>query len=162
MGTGIVAVVPLVLKPSRRGLNNDLENDNFQSGFFDNYNVNEESGIYVIKSEMLINNYQAFLAEFYDCIGENNISNELPKAGTYEEFLAIYNRVARNAEVPFLGEHWAMFSTLGCSCHEYWVFYSGSYKALLEEYSTLTHIERILVRAIKNPLACAVKFGIFG
>jgi hypothetical protein len=44
----------------------------------------------------------------------------------------------------------------------YEMFYQGSYKAILEEYSTLNHFEKTLVKAMSNPLANAVKFGIFG
>jgi len=55
-----------------------------------------------------------------------------------------------------------MFSILGGYCEQYWLFYSGSYKAYLEEYSTLSHFEKVLAKTMKNPLAKAIKFGIFG
>ena len=64
--------------------------------------------------------------------------------------------------MPFIYDIPGMFSTLGCECQVYWLFYSGSYKAFLEEYTALMHFERVLARAMINPLASAIKFGIFG
>jgi hypothetical protein len=64
--------------------------------------------------------------------------------------------------VPFVYSRYSTFSVLGCRCEQYWLFYNGSYKAFLEEYSTLLHCERILAKAMSNPLVNAVKFGIFG
>ena len=54
------------------------------------------------------------------------------------------------------------YKVSGCRCQSYWMFYMGSYKAILEEYATLLHFEKILAKAMNNPLARAVKFGIFG
>lgn len=40
------------------------------------------------------------------------------------------------------------------------LFYQGSYKALLEEYSTLEHMDRLLAAAMpENPLAKVARFG---
>jgi hypothetical protein len=54
------------------------------------------------------------------------------------------------------------FSCAGCQCLEGFLFYRGSYKAILEEYTTLIHFEKILCHAMKNPLAHAVKFAMYG
>jgi hypothetical protein len=37
--------------------------------------------------------------------------------------------------------------------------YQGSYKAFLEEWSTLEHMERLLWAAMKHPLAKVMRFG---
>lgn len=50
--------------------------------------------------------------------------------------------------------------TLGCECSEYFIFYMGSYKAILESYETLLHMEKILSKVMKNPLVKSVKFCI--
>jgi hypothetical protein len=42
------------------------------------------------------------------------------------------------------------------------IFYHGSYKAILEEYLTLDHMEKLLSKACDHPLAKITKFGIFG
>jgi len=167
MGTGISGAVPLSFKLRERFHYNEKD---FTKGFFDNYDVTETSGkkLYTIKSDLLLNNYKAFLAEFYDLI-EVDFQNRtgiapdaIPGANTVEEFMEVFSGDNRNNCVPFMYETPSMFSTLGCECEDYWLFYSGSYKAYLEVYSTLNHMEKMVSKAVKNPLANAVKFGIFG
>jgi hypothetical protein len=48
------------------------------------------------------------------------------------------------------------------NCYDYLIFYMGSYKALLEEYSTLRHLEVILGKTLRNPLAQLLQIGIYG
>jgi len=84
MGTGIAAVIPIVLKPERSRWEMKIDHRDFSPTFFEYYDVNEDGSIYTIKHD------------------------------------------------------------------------------ILEEYSTLTHFERLLAIAMKNPLAGAVKLGIFG
>jgi len=162
MGTGIAAVIPIVLGPPRSGWNRKIDNKYFSPTFFECYDVNEDGSVYTIRHEMFLHNYQSFLTEFYDCIGEDYDANSIPQTSNFDEFRNIFDRDERNAGVPYIDLHWSMFSMLGGVCEEYWKFYSGSYKAMLEEYSTLMHFERILAVAMKNPLAGAVKFGIYG
>jgi len=167
MGTGIMAAIPLVFKAHERF---GIDAKNFTTGFFDNYNVEEIDGkkIYTIKEDLLIDNYRPFLVEFYDFIEEDIqkatklAPDAIPDTGSLEEFMEVFEGRNRNNRVPFTYPTPMMFSTLGCVCEEYWLFYSGSYKAYLEVYSTLQHFERILAKAMKNPLANAIKFGIFG
>jgi hypothetical protein len=117
---------------------------------------------------LLVNNYKSFLTEFYDLIDEDFHEvteldpNSIPLAGNLDEFSQLFNRDNRNSLVPFVDESGYFFSVLGCECKRYWLFYNGSYKADLEEYSTLLHFEKILAKAMKNPLGAAVKFGIYG
>jgi len=168
MATGIMAAVPIVFKPSERfGINEEY----FVKGFFDNYDISGDNGskIYIIKQNLLLNNYITFLAEFYDLIEEDFYKKTeiapdiIPAANTLKEFNEAFTGDSRNNRIPFIYESPYMFSTLGgCVCEEYWLFYSGSHKAILEEYSTLLHLERLLTKAMKSPLANAVKFGIFG
>jgi len=162
-----MAAIPLVLrKPERREIN---EKD-FPAGFFGNY-IAEEKGekqIYTIKQDLLLNNYKSFLAEFYELIEEDFEKytkltfGSIPDASSLVEFIEVFNGNNRGNRVPFEYGFATMFSTIGCRCDEYWLFYSGSYKALLEEYTTLAHFEKILAKAMSNPLAKSVKFGIFG
>jgi hypothetical protein len=44
----------------------------------------------------------------------------------------------------------------------YLLTYNGSYKAILEEYTTLSDMEKLLAKAYDHPLAKITKFGIFG
>jgi hypothetical protein len=63
MGTGIMAAIPLIFKPDGYF---GIKEKHFTAGFFDNYDVSENDGkkIYTVKSELLINNYKPFLADF--------------------------------------------------------------------------------------------------
>ena len=160
MGRGIAAVVPITVSPHESGWRREIEVDKFPA-LADFYTLDEETGVYTIKHEILLENYKPFLSEFYDIIGEECETLDAPKAATYEEFRALYDCKARNGKIPFAEREWYL-SIVGGECREYWKFYSGSYKALLEVYCTFTHFERILARAMKNPLADAVKFGLYG
>ncbi|MDR2855621.1 MAG: hypothetical protein LBV40_05650 [Methanomicrobiales archaeon] len=175
MGTGIMAGIPIIFEPHddrfrpHEGRKFDMEN--FSKGFFDNFDVSGEAGskkIYTIKKDLLINNYKSFLAEFYDLIEEDfNKETDLtfdtiPSATNLDEFREVFSSDNRRNYVPFFETSYYDFSVLGCECKEYWLFYSGSYKAYIEVYSTLLHFERILSKSMSNPLANAIKFGIFG
>ena len=167
MGTGIMAAIPIVFTPPAR---RPLDERDFVQGFFDNYDTDEADGekSYVIKEKLLIDNYRPFLSEFYDLIGEDFTKESkltyatIPDAKDFSEFAEAFRRENRNYDLPYVFESSFAFSVLGCRCEKYWLFYSGSYKAVLEVYRTLLHFERILAKAMANPLANAVKFGIFG
>jgi hypothetical protein len=162
MGTGIVAVIPIIIGPFEDGWSTPIDTKEFSKNFFETYTVNEKEGLYTIKTDLLIKNYRDFLIEFYTCIDEKMDMENLPDVSTYDEFKAVFERNARNTETPYLESGVYGFSCLGGECEKYWIFYSGSYKAYLEEYSTLLHFEKLLPKAINNPLANSVKFGIFG
>jgi hypothetical protein len=162
MGTGIAAAIPLEFTPDGRF---GREHEYFTKNFFDNFVLTENEGnkVYTIKPELLVNNYKSFFKEFYDLIEDDTSEfDALPNAGNMDEFMDIFDKDKRNSGTPFIYSHWSTFSTLGCRCSDYWLFYSGSYKAYLEVYSTLNHMEKMVSKAVKNPLANAVKFGIFG
>ena len=165
MGTGIIAAIPIIFTSQERS---SIKEKNFTQGFFNNYNVEEEDGrkYYTIKKELLLNNYKSFLIEFYNLISEDIINefelDNIPEMDTLDEFEKVFDKKTRkNSELLIYKEPYA-FSVIGCRCIEYWIFYSGSYKAYLEEYTTLAHFESVLAKTMKNPLANAIKFGIFG
>ncbi len=162
MATGIAAAVPIVLRPYENVPANNFEEKNFSNKFFENYHVDEKRQIYTIQKDFLLKHYHSFFEEFTDCIGSNDNQNEtFPTVKTFEEFTSVFDYRIRNAKPPYFEANGGVFSVLGCVCESYWLFYLGSYKAYLEEYSTLCHVERMLERAMKNPLASAVKFGIY-
>jgi hypothetical protein len=45
------------------------------------------------------------------------------------------------------------------SCTKNLLVYQGSYKAFLEEWKTLLHMDRLLWAAMENPLAKVMRFG---
>ncbi|MCL2159098.1 MAG: hypothetical protein FWH48_06810 [Oscillospiraceae bacterium] len=173
MGRGIKAAVPLVFEPYKSyGKPEKLKEEYFSKGFLSNFNIEEsESGLcYCIKKDLLLKNYKQFLLEFYATIEEDfehrtemNREN-IPTANELEEFEDIFEDERRNRRVPFIDEgspSYSGFNVLGCVCTKFWLFYSGGYKAELETYSILVHFEKILAKAVNNPLSNAVKFGIY-
>ena len=73
-----------------------------------------------------------------------------------------FSREQRNATIPFIDDIPGIFSCVYYDHNIPYIFYSGSYKAYLEDYSTLNHMEKFLAKAMTNPLKEAVKFGIYG
>jgi hypothetical protein len=159
MGTGIAAAIPIALKKSRY-----YEPSEFSEKFWDGYILDSSSQIYRIKEELLVDNYQPFLKEFYDLIGEPEdlMGRAVPAVVNFNDFSAVFDGGQRNMKMPFIDYSTIGFSFLGGESSFYWLFYSGSYKAYLETYKTLLHFERILSKTMKNPLANFIKFGIFG
>jgi len=149
MGTGISAAIPFKLVKHNKFIINEKD---FSSGFFDNYDVDDVDSrkIYSIKIE----------EDFYETTGLRD--DDIQEINCFDYFVEIFNADYRNHKIPFIYEHSGMFSVIGCECYEYWLFYSGSYKAYLETYCTLTHMEKILSKTMLNPLAKSIKFGIFG
>ena len=162
MGTGIGAAIPLSLQPGDKKY--------FTTGFFENFNRKKTKGEerYIVKNDILLENYRPFLIEFYQLIEEDIkyttalTPDNIPAASSLDEFYDVFSEEKRGGYVPRIEKHRYGFSALGCEAGVQWMFYLGSYKAFLEEYSTLMHFERILSKAMKNPLAKSVKFGIFG
>jgi hypothetical protein len=168
MGQIIAAAAPLIISPDRWSRNAKFDEKYLVSGFLDNYSAQEAvSTILRINEDLLLRNYKDFLDEFYGFIGESlakctgTDNYQVPEANTLDEFREVFDEM-RSGRVPIIYERPSAFSTLGCQCDAYWLFYMGSSDAYLEDYSTLRHLENILSKAIKNPLAKAVKFGMFG
>jgi hypothetical protein len=164
----IAAAVPLIISPDRWSRNTKFDEKYLVPGFLDNYSAQEAgSTILRINEDLLLRNYKDFLDEFYGFIGESLVkctgmdNYQVPEANTLDEFREAFDEM-RSGRVPIIYERPSTFSTLGCQCDAYWIFYMGSSDAYLEDYSTLRHLENILAKAMKNPLAKAVKFGMFG
>ncbi len=162
MGTGIAGVIPLEIRLNKRWNRPEIVAEYFQKCFFDNYTFDEDEGLYSIKKDILLSNYCSFFNEFYECIEEKDKITNIPNFTQYDEFENFFERDSRNAEKPFIESMPSIFSISCGTCYEYWYFYHGSYKAYLEDYSTLRHFERILPKVMTNPLAKSVKIGIYG
>jgi len=179
MGTGICGAILLEFDIKSERMDDFVEKS--VKGFLDNYEFkskNERSRCdrYAIKNEILIPNYADFLTEFYSLIYNDfdgihapfddepvgDYTKKLLSCKTREEFDVAFDSENRNTDTPFIDGMSMFFSCLYCSTNSPFVFYSGSYKAILETYSTLVDMEKILAKAMNNPLKTAVKFGIYG
>jgi hypothetical protein len=169
MGTGIMAAIPIILEPYDKWWGG-LKMENFSKGFFDNFDVKEAGSktIYTMKENLLIDNYKAFLIEFYTLI-EEDFDKEtdltfdtIPSVTNLDEFREAFSVDKLKGYLPLIWNDYRFFSILGCQCHEYWLFYSGSRKVILEEYMTFLHFEKVLSKSMTNPLGNVIKFGMFG
>jgi hypothetical protein len=156
MGTGICAAIPIVIKTPTYKLKY------FSDNFLDGYTFDEENQAYLLKEELLVDNYLPFLKEFYHLIGEPINIDDVPIATNFSDFEIAFEKDKRKPDMPFLYGSEIAFRFLGGCSSYYWLFYFGSYKAMLEEYITLLHFERVLAKAMENPLAGFIKLGIFG
>ena len=178
MGAGIEGSIFLEFELEKR-----RKSDFFKysaEGILDNYTLlqngaeNERYEKYVIKENIFLSNYANFIEEFYILIeGEFKgfyppfsrepdleYAKKLLSCKTREEFDKAFARnESRNARVPFVEDSNSFVSQyLGCQWIMPFRIYSGSYKAYLETYCTLTHMERMLVKAMNNPLKNTFRF----
>jgi hypothetical protein len=157
MGAGVAGCIPLKMKWTRSEM---------QPPHAWNELYTKEGLLFTIREDALITNYRAFLTEFYDLIQEDTsewrLLDGIPEATNIEEFLNVWSFDVRNGRAPFIYNTGYMFKALNIDLDKLWLFYAGSYNAYLEEYSTLTHMELMLMKAMENPLKDIVRFGMFG
>ena len=163
MGVRISAAVPLKF----RNIGFSMLEVDFAKSFMNNYDTNYYSGerIYSIKTDVLFDNYKDFLYEFYELIGEDVsedswLSSISPSINNIEDFKTEFS-FENSTDAPYVDDS-RYFFTEGCECLEYWVFYNGSFKVMLEDESTLFHFEKVLTKIMKNPLGRSIKFGMEG
>jgi hypothetical protein len=173
MGCGISGAIPIdfnLKKKNFAGKDKTIMELNLAEGFFDFYDESEEEKdilSYCIKSDLLLPNFKDFYFGFHALIDNkyalknteafNDNYDAIVKQNDMDAFLDYFYE--KKYEVPFCDS--GGFST-NMRCGTVLLFYRGSYKAILEEYSTFYHMERLLVKAFDNPLAKVVKFGLFG
>ena len=165
MGQGIVGVIPVRIKKST------IEKAYLSKDYLDFYEVDtnsEQVESYIIKDSILVYNFRDFYTEYNDIIYqeegvyENDFIKRYDEIKDINSFISILNEYEDTGRIPFYRDDYFAISVLGLDVLEYIAFYNGSYKAFLEVYNTLFHMEKLLSRAINNPLSRIVKFGIFG
>jgi hypothetical protein len=169
MGEGIYGAIPLAIRlkaiiPGEVGLDDK---------FLDNY-VIDDRGLYEIKEAILLNHFKSFLHEFVEvsgdkrlarCLEEIKLDNADGSFWNFTNYVDFEEKFSDNYPyycMPSIYTGANMFRTLGCVCYRVLLFYRGSYKAYLEDYSTLDVMERLFRRSMTNPLAQITKFGLFG
>jgi hypothetical protein len=188
MGTGIMGAIPISFRfdgslglysnylESRVQENKEKFTKHAPKDFFDFYDeVEYEEEIdnktmiltyYDIKPEILLPNFKDFFIDFQKLIGN------YPMEGTdgCKKFNDEYDAVVASNDIDKFVEYFddhsgyppAIFSYFEPmyfeNCTNLYV-YQGSYKAFLEESSTLQHMERMLWAAMKHPLAKVMRFG---
>jgi hypothetical protein len=189
MGTGIMGVIPISFRfdgsfgsysnymKSRAKENKERFIKHAPKDFFDFYNkVKYEEKIgnktmtltyYDIKPEILLPNFKDFFIEFHTLIG----NYPMKEMDGCEKFNEKYDTVVASNDIDEFMEYFDDHTGYAPLLFPYFkpayitnstnlLVYQGSYKAILEEWSTLFHMERMLWAAMKHPLAKTVRFGI--
>jgi len=179
MGQGILGAIPVSFRFNKRHWYSEEENTkNFKKksskGFFDFYSENQEinekgekENYYIIKPEILLPNFKNFFIEFHKIIGnESTVEFEIT-----EKFNSDYDKAVASGNLDEFLKHFDDNSGSAPTVFEYFgtmyidtsgndlLVYQGSYKAFLEVWSTLTHMEYLVRAAVSNPLAQVIKFG---
>jgi hypothetical protein len=187
MGTGIMGVIPTSFRFGSsiwsRYSDEDAQNSKEEftkyapTDFFDFYREksykeqrdNEVVKVmsYVIKPEILLPNFKDFFFEFHKLIGDNGRVEAL---NGYDKFNDKYDAVVASNDLDkfakYFDDHtgyaptiFPYFSAAHIVSSRNLLVYQGSYKAILEEGSSLLHMERLLWAAMKHPLAKVVRIG---
>ncbi|MDR2814406.1 MAG: hypothetical protein LBB79_07110 [Prevotellaceae bacterium] len=176
MGTGIFGAIPVRFYFNDDGWSSREENkkkflEYSSSGFLDFYREEKateekkEVTLYTLKPDVLLPSFKDFFFEFCTLIGEDRLPKLCKKfnsdydaivaANDLEAFLEHFSYGSHNEYDPFNFPYLG-FSYIACSNNL--TIYRGSYKAILEEDTTLYHMENLLVAATSHPLAKLVKF----
>jgi hypothetical protein len=177
MGRGIAGIIPVRFYVEERLLLRNMEKilTETDKNFFDFYNETQGNdprySYYEIKGEVLLTQLKPFFIEFHTLI-----SDEIPEE-TGDIFNDKYDGIVRQTDfeafTKHFGEHtfpsyytrmpWYAFSPpASIISTDYVLFYNGSYKVAMEEYTTLLHMKKLLAKAIDNPLSKIALFGEFG
>jgi hypothetical protein len=183
MGIGIIGAIPVSFRfgNSHRDTEEEIQRNQEKfiahapADFFDFYTEHYRMGTwktklreylyYDIKPELLIPNFKDFFLDFHEIIGVEKYDLEgsekfnedydaIVASNDMNKFMAYFNDDTGYAPVE-ISEFEALYITEARGL----LVYQGSYKALLEEWSTLKHLERLLWGAMEHPLAKVMRIG---
>jgi hypothetical protein len=179
MGTGIMGGIPISFRfgnswrYSKYEEQQDKEKFIKQAseGFFDFYTEEAEeietgkrvetTTYYTIKPEILLPNFKDFFYEFHKLIGNDLIDDE--KFNDKYDTVVAANDLAGFVELlddrGYAPTIFSYFGPMYIAVRTNLLVYHGSYKAILEEWSTLLHMERMMRAAMSNPLAKVMRIG---
>jgi hypothetical protein len=179
MGTGIIGAIPISFRfgsmnsysPRDEQKNKAMFIRHAPNDFFDFYNEEpvevdgKEAPYYVIKPEILLPNFKPFFYEFHRLIGGGGVYSE-----AYEKFNEKYDSIVEANDLDAFIEYFTDHSGYGPTIFSYFeptftvdstnlLIYQGSYKVIMEEESSLAHMERLLWAAMSIPPAHTVRIG---
>ncbi|MDR2383175.1 MAG: hypothetical protein LBD76_04730 [Prevotellaceae bacterium] len=185
MGTGIMGAIPISFRfygsfgsyssylESEAQKNKEEFTEHAPKDFFDFYdeveydknmgNKTMKLTYYEIKPEILLPNFKDFFIEFHKLIGRYPTNGD-------EKFNDEYDAIVASNDIGKFVEYFDDNTGYAPTMFPYFepmyitkctnlLVYQGSYKAILEEWSTLLHMERMLWAAMKHPLAKVMRFG---
>jgi hypothetical protein len=180
MGTGIMGAIPLSFRFESGTWEGDEQRykemfiKHAPKDFFDFYNEKQQKETtgnkektmtyYVIKPDLLIPNFKDFFFEFHKLLDTppelfngdnfNDKYDAVVASNDLEKFIAYFEGCSGDAPRIF-----PYFETMYITKCVNLLVYQGSYKAILEEWSTLSDMESLLWAAMKHPLAKVMRFG---
>jgi hypothetical protein len=133
-----------------------------EKSYYDNTMIKVTS--YVIKPEVLLPNFKDFFFEFHRFLGDyvepkgylkfNDKYDDIVKSNDLDKFVEYFDDHTGYAPVIF-----PYFGAAHIVNNRNLLVYRGSFKAMLEDDSSLLHMERLLWAAIKHPLARVTRIG---
>jgi len=181
MGQGIMGAIPVSFSFERGYWKSDDSESRMKFtkhaaiDFFDYYDENQKKNekgdietYYTIKSDILLPNFKSFFIDFQKLIGNETLKD----FGSYEKFNDDYDRAVASGNIDEFLKYFDDHSGYAPTVFSYFdamyittngsdlLIYQGSYKAFLEEWSTLRHMEHLLRAAMPHPLAKVVRFGL--
>jgi len=181
MGQGIIGAIPVSFKfyKGRSKFDEEINRKQFTKetakDFFDYYDENQEENkegkkdiYFTIKPKVLLPNFKSFFLEFQRLIGNEMLEG---KYDIFKKFNDDYDKVVDSGDIDKFLEYFDDHSGYAPTVFPYFdamyittnrqnlLIYQGSYKASLEEWSTLKHMEYLLRAAMQHPLAKIVRFG---
>jgi hypothetical protein len=185
MGAGIDGAIPISFRfaAGYSGFDRERNKVAFQKyaaeDVFDFYNktkvkIPKKDGggtetLYTIKPEILLPNFKDFFLEFNGLIRDDFA---LEADNIAKKFNAEYDSAVASGDLELFLKHfddhtgrvprfYSNFDAVYIEGYgEFLYVYQGSYKAYLEFWCTLKHMELLLRAAVRNPLAKVVRFGI--
>jgi hypothetical protein len=171
MGQGIMGVIPVAFTLQGRRYTKDLPD-----GYLDNYDhMNQGSNsvpTYIIKKEVLFGNLKNLYVSINELLGNENFEgrswidtrwDELSKFEELKDYLEFLKENSNTETPSFWSRSYSDDIALNILADI--TVCDGSYKAFLEVYTTLKHLNILFAKALaplKNPLAKTVRFVIFG
>jgi hypothetical protein len=151
---------------------------NIPFDFFDKVKVKDSEGevVYRLKTQLLLENFKDFFIQFHTAIGSADLPEYMKTfdsqydnavaQGDVKTFLSLLDGRYRGKGfgLPSYKENLASFfhPPLPIRCNTYIQFYMNLGKIILEDYVHLLDMQRLLLKAIDNPLARVAQVGVFG
>ncbi|MDR1857781.1 MAG: hypothetical protein LBR22_11640 [Desulfovibrio sp.] len=131
------------------------------------YEHTKKKDIYILKPEILFDNFKPFFLQFNELIQEEGFwidkewskLDKLAKAKDYDGYLRFLDERQGYNEVPTICD--GVMEVSEIHIHQGIFFYHGGDEALFEGTKSLVHMERLIGRSLDNPLAKIVKVCLF-
>jgi hypothetical protein len=181
MGRGIMGGIPIsfrfgsIWRYSKYGEQDAKEKfmKHTPEGMFDFYTEESEeidtgkqietATYYNIKPEILLPNFKDFFYEFHKLIG-NDLNIDYKKFNDKYDAVVAANDLAGFVELlddnaGYAPAIFSYFESSYIAVRTNLLVYHGSYKAILDGWSTLLHMERLIRATMSNPLAKVMRMG---